>query len=103
MARYVFIDIPIDIPMIPSESVAAFFNVFCLCFVVTIEIVNDVVSNEMTFKFSSDAVTRECVYSDAFSAGDFVYGILPDGGNGKDDDFYIDSITVSSYVSTAFR
>lgn len=68
------------------------------CPSVSIEIINDVAANEVTFRFSSDTVSTECVYSDAFADGDFVYAILPDTGNGDDDNFYIHNITLSSSV-----
>jgi len=62
---------------------------------VTIEIVNDMDANEVTFRFSSNTTTAECTYSDSFGAGGFVYGILPDTEDGDADDFHIYSIGIS--------
>ena len=62
----------------------------------TIEIVNDMEANEVTFRFTSDTVTREGMYSDSFADGAFVYGILPDTEDALSDDFYIYSIEVTS-------
>ena len=73
--------------------------ILCLCLTVTIEIVNDVAANEVKFHFSSPDVSRQCVYSDVFAYGDFVYGILPDTNDGDSDNFYIHNISVSSFVS----
>lgn len=63
---------------------------------VTMEIENDVNANEVKFRWSSATMSRECVYSDAFAAGDFVYAIMPDPETDTRDDFYIHSITVTS-------
>ena len=73
-------------------------SVFCVCShrSVTIEIVNDMEANEVTFRFTSDTVTRECTYSDSFADGAFVYGILPDTQDALSDNFHIHSITVTS-------
>ena len=60
------------------------------------EIVNDMDANRVTFRFSSETVTRECTYSDSFSSGAFVYGILPDVEDGDPDNFRIYSIAVNS-------
>ena len=62
----------------------------------TIEIVNDMDANEVTFRFTSDTTTAECTYIDSFSDGAFVYGILPDTQDDLSDDFYIYSIGVTS-------
>ena len=67
-----------------------------MCSSVTFEIVNDVASNEVTFRFSSATQSEECVYSEAFDDTDFVYGLLPDPSNSGKDDIYIHSITVTS-------
>ena len=69
-----------------------------MCSSVTFEIVNDVASNEVTFRFSSETHPEgvECVYQDAFGDTGFVYGMLPDPGNTGVDDFRIESITVTS-------
>ena len=61
----------------------------------TIEIVNDMDANEVTFRFTSDTTTAECTYEDSFGAGGFVYGILPDTEDGDADDFHIYSIGIS--------
>jgi len=66
---------------------------------VRIEIVNDIDANEVTFKFSSKTTEEECVYSDAFAAGHFVFGMIPDSARGKNDDFVIDSITVTTALT----
>ena len=62
---------------------------------VTIEIVNDMDANEVTFRFSSDTVEAECTYEDSFGAGGFVYGILPDTEDDDADDFHIYSIGIT--------
>ena len=69
---------------------------FVSVYSVTIEIVNDIDANEVTFRFTSDTATAECTYSDSFSDGEFVYGILPDTQDDLSDDFYIYSIGVTS-------
>ena len=75
-----------------------FVTVFCICrpHSVTIEIVNDMDANEVTFRFSSNTTTAECTYTDSFSDDAFVYGILPDTEDALSDDFYIYSIEVTS-------
>ena len=69
-----------------------------MCSSVTFEIVNDVASNEVTFRFSSDTHPEgvECVYHDAFDDTAFVFGMLPDPNGAAKDNFYIHSITVTS-------
>ena len=62
----------------------------------TIEIVNDMDANEVTFRFTSDTTTAECTYIDSFSDGAFVYGILPDTQDDLSDNFHIYSIEVVS-------
>jgi len=66
---------------------------------VTFEIVNDVPSNKVTFRFSSSSQSEECVYSDYFGATGFVFGMLPDCDYSGEDDFYIYSVTATSSVS----
>ena len=61
----------------------------------TIEIVNDMDANEVTFRFSSDTVEAECTYEDSFGAGRFIYGILPDTEDDDADDFHIYSIGIT--------
>ena len=67
-----------------------------MCSSVTFEIVNDVASNEVTFRFSSATQSEECVYTESFDDTDFVYGVLPDPEISGVDDFYVYSITVTS-------
>ena len=62
---------------------------------VTIEIVNDMDANEVTFRFSSNTTEAECTYEDSFSAGRFIYGILPDTEDYDADDFHIYSIGIT--------
>ena len=62
---------------------------------VTIEIVNDMDANEVTFRFSSDTAEAECTYSDSFDAGRFIYGILPDTEDDDADDFHIYAIGIN--------
>ena len=63
---------------------------------VTIEIMNDMDANEVTFRFTSETTTAECTYSDSFSTNEFVYGILPDTQDDLSDNFHIYSIEVAS-------
>ena len=60
------------------------------------EIVNDMDANQVTFRFSTETMTKECTYSDSFSSGSFAFGMLPDAEDGEPDDFRIYSIGVDS-------
>merc|ERR1719295_2151715 len=70
---------------------------------VTIEIVNDEDANAVTLRFISensgdDDLSKgsvECVYTGTFDEGKFTFGMLPDLGNGNDDDFNIESIDIA--------
>ena len=80
--------------MFPIKCVSVFW--FRSVHSVTIEIVNDMDANEVTFRFTSDTTTAECTYIDSFSDGAFVYGILPDTQDDLSDNFHIYSIEVTS-------
>ena len=82
------------------------FYAFCVCSAVTIAIENDEDANTVTLRFtpehSDDDDLREgsvvCVYTGTFGAGEssqFTFGMLPDLGNGNDDNFHIESIDVA--------
>ena len=62
-----------------------------------VEVTNNVIAGEVTFKFSSATMTEECVFSDTFATDtDLVVGLFPDSEAGDDDDVIISSITVAS-------
>ena len=75
------------------------FYAFCVCFAVTIEIENDEDANTVTLRFDSHSVDSvECEYTGTFGAGEssqFTFGMLPDLGNGDDDNFNIESIKIA--------
>ena len=63
---------------------------------ITVTVTNDMLSNEVTFAFSSPTVDLECVFSDSFQHEvDLKIGIGPDAGN-NDETVRIESIVISS-------
>ena len=66
---------------------------------ITLNITNDVASNQVTFSFVSDTLNLECIYNDTFPVDEDVVVALQSDINGNDvnkDDIYIEYISVQS-------
>ena len=66
---------------------------------ITLNITNDVASNQVTFSFVSDTLNLECSYNDTFPVDEDVVVALQSDINGNDvtkDDIYIEYINIES-------